>query len=84
MFETSMELYYKEMDNLIEYKEGILPEDNTNSSSDNSFTFGNGDSYGVEILTKKIKGKMTGWIGYTLSKTTRFFDEINNGESISY
>ena len=57
MFETSMELYYKEMDNLIEYKEGILPEDNTNSSSDNSFTFGNGDSYGVEILTKKIKEK---------------------------
>ncbi|MAO71380.1 MAG: TonB-dependent receptor [Flavobacteriales bacterium] len=80
MFETSMELYYKEMDNLIEYKEGILPEDNTNSSSDNSFTFGNGNSYGIEILTKKNKGKMTGWIGYTLSKTTRFFDEINNGD----
>lgn len=79
MYETSVELYYKEMDNLIEYMEGILPEDNTNSSSDNSFTFGNGDSYGVELLAKKNTGKITGWIGYTLSKTTRYFDEINDG-----
>ncbi len=47
MYETSLEAYYKEMTNLIEYKEGYLPEDNTNTSSDNSFTFGNGDSYGI-------------------------------------
>ncbi len=80
MYETSVELYYKEMENLIEYKEGILPEDNTNSSSDNSFTFGNGDSYGVELFAKKNTGKLTGWVGYTLSKTTRYFDEINDGD----
>ena len=79
IYETSIEAYYKEMTNLIEYKEGVLPEDNTNSSSDDAFVFGNGDSYGVELLIKKNKGKTTGWIGYTLSKTTRYFDEINNG-----
>ncbi|MEC7646055.1 MAG: TonB-dependent receptor, partial [Bacteroidota bacterium] len=79
MYETSIETYYKEMTNLIEYKEGVLPEDNTNSSSDDSFAFGNGDSYGIEFLIKKNKGKTTGWIGYTLSKTTRFFNEINDG-----
>ena len=79
VYETSIEAYYKEMTNLIEYKEGVLPEDNTNSSSDDAFVFGNGDSYGVELLIKKNKGKTTGWIGYTLSKTTRYFDEINNG-----
>ena len=79
MYETSLEAYYKEMTNLIEYKEGFLPEDNTNQSSDNSFTFGNGDSYGIELLLKKNQGKTTGWIGYTLSKTTRYFDEVNNG-----
>ena len=79
MYETSLELYYKEMENLIEYKEGILPEDNTNTSSDESFTFGNGESYGMEILLKKNQGKTTGWIGYTLSKTTRYFDEVNDG-----
>ena len=79
VYETSIEAYYKEMTNLIEYKEGVLPEDNTNSSSDDAFVFGNGDSYGIELLIRKNKGKTTGWIGYTLSKTTRYFDEINNG-----
>ena len=79
MYETSVEVYYKEMTNLIEYKEGVLPEDNTNSSSDDAFAFGNGDSYGVELLLKKSKGKTTGWIGYTLSKTTRYFEEVNEG-----
>ncbi len=79
MYETSIEAYYKEMTNLIEYKEGELPEDNTNSSSDDSFAFGDGESYGVELLIKKNKGKTTGWIGYTLSKTTRFFDDVNGG-----
>ena len=81
MYETSIEAYYKEMTNLIEYKEGILPEDNTNSNSDDAFTFGDGDSYGLEFLVKKNKGKTTGWIGYTWSKTTRFFDEVNNGNA---
>mgnify|MGYP001200132314 FL=1 len=81
MYETSIELYYKEMENLIEYKEGILPEDNTNTSSDDAFTFGDGTSYGAEFLIRKNTGKLTGWIGYTLSKTTRYFDEIDNGES---
>jgi len=79
MYETSIEAYYKEMTNLIEYKEGVLPEDNTNSNSDGAFTFGNGDSYGLELLIKKTKGNTTGWIGYTLSKTTRYFDKVNDG-----
>ena len=80
MYETSIEAYYKEMTNLIEYKEGVLPEDNTNTSNDDAFAFGNGDSYGIELLLKKNKGKTTGWIGYTLSKTTLFFDDVNNGD----
>ena len=80
MYETSIETYYKDMTNLIEYKEGVLPEDNTNSSSDDAFVFGTGESYGAEFLVKKNKGKTTGWIGYTISKTTRYFDEVNNGE----
>ncbi len=79
MYETSVEAYYKEITNLIEYKEGVLPEDNTNTNSDDAFVFGDGDSYGVELLIKKNKGKTTGWIGYTLSKTTKYFDNVNNG-----
>ena len=57
MYETSMELYYKEMDNLIEYKEGILPEDNTNSSSDNSFTFEMEIHMELKFLLKRIRVK---------------------------
>ena len=79
MYETSIELYYKEMENLIEYREGILPEDNTNTNSDDAFAFGDGVSYGSEFLIRKNKGNTTGWIGYTLSKTDRTFNEINDG-----
>lgn len=79
-WETSIEVYHKQMDNLIEYKEGVFPEDNTNTSSDDSFTFGSGDSYGAEFFIKKRLGKTTGWIGYTIAKTTRYFEELNNGE----
>jgi hypothetical protein len=80
-YETSVELYYKTMKNQVEYKEGALPEDNVNDNADNSFTFGNGESYGAEFFVKKRTGKFTGWLGYTLSWTTRTFPEINNGET---
>lgn len=78
-WETSIEVYHKKMDNLIEYKEGVFPEDNTNTSSDDAFTFGSGDSYGAEFFIKKRLGKTTGWIGYTIAKTTRYFDNLNDG-----
>ncbi len=82
-WETSIEAYHKNMDKLIEYKEGALPEDNSNTSSDNSFTFGSGTSYGLEFFVKKRIGKTTGWVGYTISKTTREFEDLNNGEPFS-
>ncbi len=78
-FETSAEIYYKEMENLIEYKEGALPEDNANGSQDEALTLGNGDSYGIELFVKKVRGETTGWIGYTHSYTNRIFPEINHG-----
>ena len=80
MFETSVELYYKGMNNLIEYKEGALPGDNVNDNTDNLLVFGKGQSYGAEFFIKKTAGSFTGWIGYTISKTTRTFDDLNNGE----
>jgi TonB dependent receptor-like, beta-barrel/CarboxypepD_reg-like domain/TonB-dependent Receptor Plug Domain len=81
MFETSLEVYYKEMENLIEFGEGALMEDNMMNNTDNNFVFGDGQSYGVELFLKKRTGKTTGWIGYTLSKTTRDFPELNGGET---
>ena len=79
-FETSVEVYYKTMNNLVEFAEGELPDDNINDNVDNGFVFGSGLSYGVEFFLKKRLGDFTGWFGYTLSKTTRTFEDINLGK----
>lgn len=79
MYETSFEVYYKGMNNLIEYQEGAIPSDNVNDNTDNLLTFGKGYSYGIEFFFKKSMGDFTGWIGYTLAKTERVFEELNNG-----
>ncbi|MBA2583398.1 MAG: TonB-dependent receptor [Bacteroidetes bacterium] len=79
-FETSVELYYKEMKNQVEYKEGYLPENGMFDNPDQGLTFGDGQAYGSEFFIKKRKGKVHGWIGYTLSRTTRIFPEINAGK----
>lgn len=78
MYETSVELYYKSMQNQIEYQEGYTP--NTLEDTENFFTFGKGWSYGSEFFINKTKGRLTGWIGYTLSWTWRKFPELNFGE----
>lgn len=77
MFETSLELYYKNMQNQIEYKEGYIQS--TIDDVENSFTFGRGWSYGAELFINKVKGRLTGWIGYTLSWTWRKFPGLNYG-----
>ncbi|HEY6976198.1 MAG TPA: TonB-dependent receptor [Chitinophagaceae bacterium] len=78
MFETSLELYYKTMQNQIEYREGYTP--NTLKDPEEDFVFGKGWSYGAELFINKTKGRFTGWIGYTLSWTWRKFSDLNNGE----
>ncbi len=78
-YESSVEVYYKNMRNQVEFAPSALPEDNVNNNTDNNFVFGSGESYGAEFFFKKAKGKFTGWIGYTLSWTTRKFPEIDNG-----
>jgi hypothetical protein len=78
MFETSLELYYKDMQNQIEYREGYTP--NTISDTEEDFVFGKGWSYGSEIFVNKVKGRLTGWVGYTLSWTWRKFAALNFGE----
>ncbi len=75
-FETSVELYYKKQRNAIEYKQGALPADNVSDNTDNLLTFGTGWSYGAEFFIKRTYGKLTGWIGYTWSKTLRYFPDL--------
>lgn len=78
MFETSIELYYKTMQNQIEYKEGYTP---SLKDPEEEFTFGKGWSYGTELFVNKVRGRFTGWIGYTLSWTWRRFPFLNNGNT---
>lgn len=78
MFETSLELYYKQMQNQIEYREGYTP--NSIDDTENDFVFGKGWSYGSELFVNKVKGKLTGWLGYTLSWTWRKFPDLNEGK----
>ncbi|MGG9971739.1 TonB-dependent receptor [Ferruginibacter sp. SUN002] len=77
-YETSIEVYYKRMQNQIEYKEGYTP--NTLEDTETFFVFGKGWSYGTELFVNKTKGKFTGWLGYTLSWTWRKFPQLNFGE----
>jgi TonB dependent receptor/CarboxypepD_reg-like domain/TonB-dependent Receptor Plug Domain len=79
MYETSVEVYYKDMQNQIEFKEGYTP--NTLKDQEESFVFGKGWSYGAEFLINKTKGRLTGWLGYTLSWTFRNFKDLNKGET---
>ncbi|TAJ10225.1 TonB-dependent receptor [Marinilabiliaceae bacterium JC017] len=78
-YSISLEGYYKEMDNLIEYKEGASFF-GSSQGWEEKVEMGEGRSYGAELLLKKETGKTTGWIGYTLSKTDRKFDNINFGK----
>ncbi len=77
LFETSVELYYKNLQNQIDYRNGA--DLVFNSTVEAELVFGRGWAYGAEFLVKKNYGKLTGWVGYTLSKTMRQFDQINNG-----
>lgn len=76
-YETSLELYYKDMRNQIEYSNGYTP---SLTDPESEFVFGKGWSYGAELFIHKVRGKFNGWIGYTLSWTWRKFKDLNNGE----
>jgi hypothetical protein len=79
MYEASVEVYYKTMENQIEYKEGYVP--NTLEETEDFFTFGKGWSYGTELFLNKSRGRLTGWVGYSLSWTNRKFPGLNFGNT---
>jgi hypothetical protein len=81
LWETSIELYYKTMENQVEYREGAQPDEDIRNNQDNNFVFGDGWSYGAEFFVKKTRGRWNGWIGYTLSYTNRKFPDLNDGKT---
>ncbi len=76
-YQSSVEIYYKDMQNQIDYKNGA---DITSAPDiESELLYGDGRAFGAEFLIKKTQGKLTGWVGYTYSKTERKIDGINQG-----
>src|SRR5690606_20413259 len=70
-------VYYKDLQNQIDYKNGA--QLTFNESVETELLIGEGRAYGVEFFLKKKYGKLNGWIGYTLARSERKFDQINEG-----
>ena len=77
-YEFNIEGYYKSMKNQIDFRDGV--DINTAPDIEKELLYGIGRAYGIEFLVKKKSGKLTGWIGYTLSKTERKISGINNND----
>lgn len=76
-YEFSVESYYKSMDNQIDFRTGADLQ--ANKLLEGELLFGKGRAYGLEFLLRKSRGKLSGWISYTLSKSERKFNGINQG-----
>ena len=83
LVDLSMELYGKNMENMLEYRDGASFM-GSSTGWEEKVCMGDGWSYGMELLTQRSIGQVTGWVGYTLSRTMRRFDregqKLNDGE----
>jgi hypothetical protein len=77
-WETSVEVYYKDFQNQIDYRNGA--DLNLNVEYEADLLYGDGRAYGAEFYVKKNSGDFTGWISYTLARTERNIAGINNGD----
>ncbi len=77
-YELSGELYYKWMQNQIDYRDGA--DVVMDQYVEGALLYGDGRAYGIELMARKNTGRLTGWIGYTLSRTQRRIDGVNNGD----
>jgi len=74
-YEFSVEAYYKNMQNQIDFKDNARTY--RKDDIETELLFGKGRAYGIELLLKKTTGKLTGWISYTLAKSEKKIDGIN-------
>jgi hypothetical protein len=78
LFETSIEIYYKNMQHVIDFKDHANLMGN--SELERELRFGNGKACGMEVMIRKNEGTLNGWVSYTYASASRKADEINNGE----
>jgi hypothetical protein len=79
MFETSAEVYYKKMKNVIDYVDGA--ELFLKENLETELLHGSGYTYGLELYAKKQEGRLTGWLSYTLARSMRKIPGINEGKA---
>ena len=78
MYEASAEIYYKKLQNQIDYADGAQLF--LNPTVEKDLMFGDGRAYGLELFVKKNRGKLTGWLSYTLQRSERQVAGLNKGE----
>jgi hypothetical protein len=79
MYETSVEVYYKNQKNVIDFAEHANLMLNKNLESE--VRTGKGKAYGAEFMVRKNKGRLTGFVNYTLSRSERTIPEVNRGKT---
>ncbi len=80
--ESSIEVYYRDMINQSEYRQDFVPT--LTGELEHDIVFGRGASYGLELFFQKKAGRLHAWLSYTLSKSERYFDDINEGHTFPY
>jgi hypothetical protein len=76
-YEFSSEVYYKDMKDVVDFKDhaNLI----INKDMKQELRFGKGYAYGLELMVRKTTGPLSGWISYTLSKSRRRIDDVNEG-----
>ncbi|MDR1582600.1 MAG: TonB-dependent receptor [Prevotellaceae bacterium] len=79
VYETSVEMYYKNLTGVIDFAEhaNLL----LNQYLEGDIRIGTGRAYGIEFMVRKNSGKLTGFVNYTLSRSERTVPEVNNGKT---
>lgn len=77
-FEFSTEVYYKQLYNQVDYRDGADLQ--FNEYLEGELLYGKGRAYGIEFLLRKNAGRFNGWISYTLSRTERKIDQVNQNQ----
>ncbi len=72
--ETSLEFYYKNMQNQIAFDEFAQPQFNPDMEED--LRFGKGKAYGLELMIRKNTGRLSGWLSYSYSRSMRKINDI--------
>ena len=77
-YDLSLEAYYRKIRNVLDYRDG--KSFSSEIEIERLTLAGDGKSYGVELCLRKNRGRLTGWLGYTLSWSRTRIDGINGGQ----